>query len=363
MTTYYVRPTNGNDTTGDGLSFATAWKTTQKALDAAIAGDEIRCCAEATETIATKIDVDFTTGTTIAPVKIVGADSVDGTPLTTGFYTIQASAAITAIIELVATVDFTQWQRIKFDGNSQATYCVLNSAADGSEGHRFLFCDVTGATSHGIHFRGADWLCFGTNVYNNGGSGISHSAANRGNLIFMGGSLHDNTSHGWDNNGGKQELRNTLVYDNGGCGMNNQANSSRTQISNCVFYGNSSHGVLWNASSARNTLYAYNNVFSTNTGYGMFFGQSDVNVMAVQGYNLFYNNSTDHYDYTPSGFGNILASDPMFTSVTDGSENFTPLTGSPLIGAGLGGENIGVLSQGTVAPIIISRRDNSLTLR
>ena len=52
---YYVRPVNGNDSTGDGLSHATAWLTTSHALGTIAIdttdGDRINVCDEGTETL------------------------------------------------------------------------------------------------------------------------------------------------------------------------------------------------------------------------------------------------------------------------------------------------------------------------
>ena len=41
---------------------------------------------------------------------------------------------------------------------------------------------------------------------------------------------------------------------------------------------------------------------------------------------------------------NNQTGDPLFTSVTDGSEDFTPTTGSPLIGNGITGGMIGAVA-------------------
>lgn len=52
---YYVRPVNGDDSSGDGLSHATAWKTTAHALSTisidTTDGDRINICDEGTETL------------------------------------------------------------------------------------------------------------------------------------------------------------------------------------------------------------------------------------------------------------------------------------------------------------------------
>tara|TARA_B100000745_G_scaffold296963_1_gene243136 strand:+ start:7188 stop:8333 length:1146 start_codon:yes stop_codon:yes gene_type:complete len=52
---YYVRPVNGNDSTGDGLSHATAWLTTVHAMETITIdltdGDRINICDEGTDTL------------------------------------------------------------------------------------------------------------------------------------------------------------------------------------------------------------------------------------------------------------------------------------------------------------------------
>ena len=62
MATYYVDPDAGSDGAA-GTAFGTAWATTQKALDTVAAGDEVRLCKSATETISAIIDLDTTSGT------------------------------------------------------------------------------------------------------------------------------------------------------------------------------------------------------------------------------------------------------------------------------------------------------------
>lgn len=53
---WFVDPVNGNDDTGDGLSFTTAFATTLKAVSEATSGDTIALCATGTEMIETVED-------------------------------------------------------------------------------------------------------------------------------------------------------------------------------------------------------------------------------------------------------------------------------------------------------------------
>ena len=79
------------------------------------------------------------------------------------------------------------------------------------------------------------------------------------------------------------------------------------------------------------------------------FQAGDIGVILAGDYNHFYNNTLGHHDVSGGALSllpgdNNIEGDPLFTSVTDGSEDFTPLTGSPLIRAYYNGGNIGAVA-------------------
>ena len=338
MTTYYVRPTNGSDVAA-GTSFATAFKTTQKAADTAIASDEVRLCAEATETVSAKVDMDTNSGGLGTQIDFVGASSVDGSD-DGSIYTIQASASITGILDF-NYVGYTRWRNVNFDGNSNADSCILNNE-DGSPYNVFIDCKMFDSiTDAGIFIRGTSpWYFERCEVYGNV-KGFDCGATSRGASRWMGCSIHDNSGNGVEANS-RCDMSNCLVYDNGAAGLDIVWNAPHGVIVNCVFFGNSSNGIhATNGSS--NTIY-HNNVFMNNGLYGIDFDAVFRFIMMSN--NLSYGNSSGHTDIN----GGVLpglnnqTTDPLFTSIVDGSEDFTPLAGSPLIANGLLGSDIGAIA-------------------
>ena len=92
MTTYYLRPTNGSDAAA-GTPFAAAFKTLQKCVDTAVAGDVVRMCPEATETIAAAIDFDTNAGAAGNQILFEPGNTTDGSKDLSLFYTITTVGA------------------------------------------------------------------------------------------------------------------------------------------------------------------------------------------------------------------------------------------------------------------------------
>ncbi len=159
---YYVDPSGGNDA-NTGLSFAQAYLTTQKALDVAVADSQIFLCQTATETTAVIIDADTNVGGVVTPVEFISYNAT-GTAELDG-YILQASAAITAVLELSATPDYLKFKGVIFDANSNATYALYNNV-DTALFPTFTRCSFINATSHGVNVRGLSvWNFFECSRY------------------------------------------------------------------------------------------------------------------------------------------------------------------------------------------------------
>ena len=154
MATYYVDPSGGSDLNA-GTSFGAAWATTQKAADTAVSGDTVRLCKTATETISATLDIDTNNGSINTDGIQFHSYSSDGSTKEAG-YKIQASAAITAVIEFT-NIDRTYWDGVTFDANNTATYVLYNIDSDGSSHNGFQNCIFENATSHGWWLRSNDW--------------------------------------------------------------------------------------------------------------------------------------------------------------------------------------------------------------
>ena len=114
-------------------------------------------------------------------------------------------------------------------------------------------------------------------------------------------------------------------------------------------YGNGSHGIEMQNYAGDGTpianLHLWNNTCVDNGGYGFYWGTASPTVDLLMDYNHTHNNTSGVTDRTGGLPGdNNVTGDPLFTSTTDGSEDFTPLTGSPLIGAGVRGAMIGAVA-------------------
>lgn len=336
MTTYYVRPTNGLDTNA-GTSFGAAFQTTQKAADTAVGGDEVRLCNEATETPSARIDFDINGGSASSPIKFVAGDSTDGTPLTTGFYTISGSSlpATTDLVIFNVNPMYIQFERIRF------TAATRDGITFGTNVHYVTLkhCRVDGHASDGVYSAstgGHVWL-IDTEIDSNTGQGINVNSAGRFNSTIIGGSCHDNGGIGAEIGGDAESVNvdQYEVYDNGGDGIQLIGNGAR--LSNSTVYGNTGDGVYLSANNAR----VFNTSSSGNGAYG-FSVTSAGDDNLIMDYNHTHNNTSGATDLGGGLLGdNNQTGDPQFTSVVDGSEDFTPANGSPLDSNGINGVDIG----------------------
>lgn len=351
MAIYYVRPTNGSDAAA-GTSFATAFQTTQKALDVADAGDEVRLCAEATESVGTQIDFDMnaganTTPTAASPMLITGASGTDGSVDGTR-YTLQASAAITAILDPNPTYwRHVKWHNTIFDGNSNATYCVndanFNSSVD-DQTQYFANCRFTGA-SYGLRWRSPSGLelvdCEIDNNTNTGLEGFFSPVSH----FLVGCYIHDNGSHGIhsESGNGLPKIIGCIFDTNGGSGVNIEVGTigGHYMIVGNVFYNNTADGLSFSTNAINGGVIA-NNAFVSNGAYGIDWGAQSKGALYVD-YNCYYSNTTNPTSDGATAPGdNNVTSDPSFTNAASG--DFTPGASSPLIQAGILGTNIGAVA-------------------
>jgi hypothetical protein len=333
MATYYVRPTNGNNGNA-GTSFAQAWQTTAYALSQATSsGDVIYLCAEATETTASEIGT-VSGGAVAAYIEIYGRDGVDGT--TDAEYTIQASAAITSILDAQNGDDYIRFANITFDANSQATYAFDVDTASAEDRWAFVNCKFINAVSHGVNDESANRAFVNCEFYGNGGDGYYDGGTS--NARFYGCSFHDNGSDGAYINSQKVPIVNCEFYDNGANGLSMSAGSDQSFVLGCTFHGNTNDGV--NLASACYSIMFHNCTSVSNGAYGWDISGSEYHSFS---HCHAYGNTTAAIDVNGGvlyGVDNV-SGDPLFTSVTDGSEDYRPTNSSPLKTAGVFGLDIG----------------------
>jgi hypothetical protein len=336
MATYFVRPTNGSDA-ADGLSFANAFQTSQKAFDtAAVAGDIIRLCPEATETTSVTVDVDTNTGSVVTPIVVEPGNTTDGGRDISLTYTLQASASITGLLQFAGTQDFYKIYNLILDANANAANPLFNNA-DGSGSNHFIDCRMTGGTGVGVNVRGTEpWHFINCEVDNNDGVGHDSPAAGRGVRRIFGGSVHDNGGDALNVEDNAWMLIGCEVYDNGGSGIEyTSASGVDMRIIGNTFFGNTDDGITFRNAGNSNLMTVYNNTFVSNGGFGVNFnGSGEPDMALYMDFNHTHNNTSGASDITLPGDNNQTG-DPLFTSTTDGSEDFIPTSASPLNRNGL----------------------------
>lgn len=349
MTTYYLNPVSGNNGNA-GTSFGAAWATLQYAMDnATTAGDIVICCNTGTESTAAQIDADTNSGSASQYIKFVAGDA-SGNIDPAERYTVQASAAITAVLSIAGAThaNYLYFRGIIFNANSNATYAVANPTNDiTNNSHVFQDCTATGATSHGWYLRSVNsWRMLNCHAYLNGGAGVAGAAASRGACQWVGGSIHDNTGNGINLTRANSRCSAVLIYDNGGDGVNIESGASQASIEWCTIYGNTGDGIDQGTAGATQ-ITLISNTITANGGWGVNASTSAAQIDRIIPWDYSNIDGSNTSGTTNRSGGlpgdNNTTTDPAFTSVTDGSEDFEPTSSSPLIQAGPNASNVGAV--------------------
>jgi hypothetical protein len=133
------------------------------------------------------------------------------------------------------------------------------------------------------------------------------------------------------------------AYDNGGYGITLAGTSSQSRIINCLAYGNTLAGIRSRVNTANNVICNNTSVGNGGVGYDL---EGDPYDQAYFGNNHAYGNSAHCSECADGSFadffdGGNFSGDPLFASVVDGDEDFTPALTSPLISAAL--PNLGIV--------------------
>lgn len=343
MTVYYVRSVNGNDGNA-GTSFAAAFQTVQQGLDSVSAGDQLHLCDEGTISISTMLETAVG-GTNSNYIDVRAASGTDGTFDGSDSIILQASSSITSILNIGNNAhDYYRWYGIHFDGNSNSTNCIRNTV-DSPTSHNFSSCKIQNASGHGISTRGTGGPQTGITyndceISNNGSWGHFPAAGARSGVGFENCLIHDNSSGGVTVYQQRSRFISCQIYDNGGDGIQANATADRLMISNCTIFGNDGDGIQRANGAIQD--YIINTTMVSNGAYGLNVGSGGESF--VHNWNHYHNNTSGDSNATLVGINN-QSGDPKFVSTTDGSEDFRPLPGSPLISNGCGGSTIGALAQ------------------
>ncbi len=343
--TYYVDPVSGSDAAA-GTSFATAWATTQHAADTAVAGDEVRLCKTGTESISATLDFDTNSGTVSAPITFVSYDST-GTSQEDGYH-IQVASSISILQDLIS--DWLRFVGIDFDGNGNVTStCVDASGSGEGENTIYIRCTLRDCDGHGSNIRGGFISFIGCNIHSMGLCGLrpqSTASSRWSSGLILGNRIHGNGDAGIGDMGGNSlRIIGNLIYGNLGDGIEFTA---AIQFVNDIIIGNTIFGNLGDAIDLSTlTEYdcaVYDNTLVSNGGYAIRMGTASPG--RYIDHNHTHDNTSGATDYNSGTLPGVAnqTGDPLFTNTTQGSEDFKPLSGSPLIGNGLLGGNIGAVA-------------------
>jgi len=356
MADRYVDPLNGNDANGGTTYNTDAWKTLQKAADTAVAGETVYCMNTATEAPAATVDFDTNNGTDDNPITFIGADS-SGNALTSGHYTISGSGlggGVNLITWGSSLGNYVTFKRIRFTAAPGDNLRIGDGVTANPAYLTFYDCRIDTATGNGVYQYNTPTAYINCEIDSNGGNGLGPdpvSGTNRRGFVTMYGcKIHDNTSAGMVMFYDQNKIIGNLIYDNGTDGITVSRQFRQNVIVNNVFHANTASGIGVGANSASGIFdgMIYGNSFVSNGAYGIenLYTQ---NVTQWIDWNHFHGNVTDETQFASTPGDHNQSGDPLFTSVVDGSENFAPLTGSPLIGNGPQGSNIGTVAKLDVA--------------
>tara|TARA_R100000353_G_scaffold38311_3_gene30355 strand:- start:688 stop:1773 length:1086 start_codon:yes stop_codon:yes gene_type:complete len=343
MATYYVDPSSG-DNSNAGTSTGAAWASFEYAVGGSsgvAAGDFIYLMNTATETPSGSITLSVA-GTATNNIFVIGADS-NGDKLSRGsYYTISGSSlpATTNLIQGSATYPNYSFYNIRFTAGT-------NRNLDNMDECKFISCRIDNATDDGTAVDDqTDNRYIDCEIDNNGGKGFSVDLSNKADRHeFLYCKIHDNGETGINlNSPDNVTVAHCQIYDNGWMGISMDSYGTNNSILNCTIDGNAEDGLYLKRAASLDHVDICNNSITNNSQWGIEFISTDPDDKFTLEFNHFYNNTSGNVDGGVSYNPNITTGDPLYTSTTDGSEDYTPQSSSPLIDAGAGDVTIGALN-------------------
>ena len=350
MTIYYVDPVSGSNSNA-GTSFATAFATTAKAESVVAAGDTIRQCATGTESLTGTNTISLATnGTAPLPITWQGYNNTGTAALASGSYYTISGSGMSASTDILASAG-VQYRNINNVAFATSKRNIIGASNDSAYSLKFFNCSFTGPTTNIVGVASGSngfGIVFINCVLTGGGSGGStvciSGNTNRTGCIFLGCTV---TAFGTfvspsgveNGTGGESYLGN--IFANNGTVFGANLYTGSSQIRDNVFYGNTTGITISDRSSTAPMYYITNNTFVNNTT--AFLASAANNLFLLEDYNHLYNNTTNYNGAGLVAGAHDIAGAPLFNNPS--SLDFSLQAGSPLIGAGVAGSNIGGLKQ------------------
>lgn len=339
MSVYYVRSSGGNDS-NTGLSFAQGWATVQKALNiATVGGDIVYICNDGIHYPSSILSTSATTSTAFNYVLIKGASDIG---IDDGSRSTISGAMFSNSLLYHNTIGDYFWDNIRFTDSTSTGY-VIGSSANQSKTN-FKNCRFD---NHGVNgFFIAEEIenkvinFVGCEFDNNGSNGFECDFPSYGNDIFIYNcSFHNNTLSGFVHDGSRYmiPMYDCLFYSNGLYGFRSDSTTDSTYFFNCIFDNNYIGIGMGITGGGVGQFNCFNCIFSNNSQYGIYFQNSNYHFSFCD-YNCFYNNTAGNINVLggiPPGSNNLFVN-PLYTSITPGSENYVLQSTSPCINTGFG---------------------------
>jgi hypothetical protein len=301
------------------------------------------------------IDYSFapvTTGSTIAAVRVIATND--------SYVDVGTKVEITTNVDLangllITTEGITHlhWSNFIFDagGADKANYCINNQVSGSADYWSFENCDFLNAVDVAGVEVGSDFWKFYKCTFEGNGRGFTTGGNDGDGCVFIACKFIDSQTDGaFLDNGGCSVIH--CVFDgNGvsgsGSGLIIAGGTSDIIVDHCTFIDNDESGLMLNSGVLATAI--TNNTSSGNGTYNYTF-VSTVNDVNTFRNNHSFNGTTAHASLngvditTDADFINLLqgfnvVGDPLLT-------NYVPSASSPLLDAGLAGDNdtIGALS-------------------
>ena len=314
----------------------------QIAVDLAAVGDFVNISVDDTGSVSIPfgdtLDIDQNSGSVNSRITIQGVDNA-GVRLTSGaeLPVLLGDVVLTnGLINIGTNKLYWDIRLIDLNGGGagKARHCLLNLSSF-SDFNRVFDCKLHNTDRTPLEWVGDRSAFVGLEVYDadKADGGFNAMTVNGDRTLVLGCSIHDNPGAGLVINDFGCHVHNNIIYDNGGIGILVGTLGDQSAISNNTVYGNDV-GIFINTDA--DFCFIWNNTSSGNTTVNWDL-DADATHLGYFAYNHSHDGGgdvADGFTWADIGEGNNITGDPLFVSVTDGSEDFTPRHGSALLGAG-----------------------------